>query len=43
MGTRGRNREMANKFADWMVRRDGGQKVIEEFEINGARLYAAAP
>lgn len=43
VGTRGANREMAHKFADWMIRRDGGQKVVEEFEHNGVRLYSAAP
>ncbi|KAL3426545.1 extracellular solute-binding protein family 1 [Phlyctema vagabunda] len=43
VGTRGENREMANKFADWIVRCDGGQKIIEEFEINGMRLYSTAP
>lgn len=34
---------MAHKFADWMIARDGGQKVIEEFEVNGAILYTGAP
>ena len=34
---------MANKFADWMVRPDGGQKVIKEFRRNGYDLYTTAP
>lgn len=34
---------MAHKFADWMIAMDGGQKVIEEFEVNGAILYTGAP
>ncbi|RDW80191.1 hypothetical protein BP6252_04829 [Coleophoma cylindrospora] len=43
VGTRGANREMAHKFADWMIRRDGGQKIVEDFEHNGVRLYSTAP
>jgi ABC-type tungstate transport system permease subunit len=34
---------MAHKFTDWMVWKNGGQKVIEEFEVGGARLYTVAP
>lgn len=34
---------MANKFADWMVKPDGGQKVIKEFRRNGYDLYTTAP
>lgn len=34
---------MANRFADWMVRPDGGQKVIKEFQRNGYDLYTTAP
>lgn len=34
---------MAHKFADWIIHRDGGQKVIEEFEVNGEILYSVAP
>ncbi|RAL63040.1 hypothetical protein DID88_004125 [Monilinia fructigena] len=43
VGTRGKNIAMAHKFADWMIQRDGGQKVIEEFEVNGEILYSVAP
>ena len=34
---------MANKFADWMIKEDGGQKVIKEFNKNGHNLYTTAP
>ena len=43
VGTRGGNRDMANSFADWLVREDGGQKVISEFAVNGVELYTKAP
>ncbi|KAB8302067.1 hypothetical protein EYC80_005518 [Monilinia laxa] len=43
VGTRGKNIAMAHKFADWMIQRDGGQKVVEEFEVNGGILYSVAP
>ncbi|KAJ8069750.1 hypothetical protein OCU04_000174 [Sclerotinia nivalis] len=43
VGTKGRNISMAHKFADWMIARDGGQKIVEEFEVNGAILYSVAP
>ncbi|KAI9644028.1 hypothetical protein NHQ30_007380 [Ciborinia camelliae] len=43
VGTRGKNLAMAHRFADWMVARDGGQKIIEEFEVNSAILYSVAP
>ena len=34
---------MANAFADWMIKDDGGQKVIVEFQKNGKDLYTCAP
>ena len=34
---------MANKFADWMIKEDGGQKVVREFQKNGIDLYTRAP
>ena len=34
---------MANYFADWMIREDGGQRVIKEFRRNGYDLYTTAP
>ena len=43
VGTRGKNREMANAFADWIARDDGGQKVVEEFAVNGVVLYTKVP
>ena len=42
VGTHGRNKELANAFADWMVRDDGGQKVVEGFKINGEVAYSKA-
>lgn len=38
-----KNRARAVAFADWMIREDGGQKVIETFTKNGRVLYVAAP
>lgn len=43
VGARGKNISIAHKFADWMIARDGGQKVVEEFAVNGAILYSVAP
>ena len=43
VGTEAANKEMANKFADWMIKEDGGQKVIKEFQKNGIDLYTTAP
>lgn len=43
MGTYGENKDMADAFAEWMVRPDGGQKVVGEFAVNGVVLYTKAP
>ncbi|KAM3079230.1 hypothetical protein ACMFMF_004153 [Clarireedia jacksonii] len=43
VGTRGTNRDMANRFADWMIMRDGGQKVVQNFGVGGNILYSVAP
>ncbi|MCJ1280008.1 hypothetical protein MMC21_007833 [Puttea exsequens] len=43
VGTNAENKAMANKFADWMIREDGGQKVIDGFQKNGVDLYTTAP
>ncbi|KAL8776626.1 MAG: hypothetical protein Q9213_008199 [Squamulea squamosa] len=43
VGTWGKYRDMANAFADWMIRDDGGQKIASEFTVNGAVLYTRAP
>ncbi|KAL8846327.1 MAG: hypothetical protein Q9221_008567 [Calogaya cf. arnoldii] len=43
VGTWGKYKEMANAYADWTVRDDGGQKVASEFTVNGKVLYTKAP
>ena len=43
VGTNAMNKSMANSFADWMVKADGGQKVIKNFKRNGYDLYTGAP
>ncbi|KAL8994385.1 MAG: hypothetical protein Q9169_005620 [Polycauliona sp. 2 TL-2023] len=43
VGTWGKNKDIANAYADWTVREDGGQKVASEFKVNGAVLYTKAP
>ena len=37
------NKAMADAFAKWVKRLDGGQKVVSEFEQNGKVLYMPAP
>ena len=43
VGAYGINRGMAEEFASWLVRRDGGQKVVLQFAVNDVVLYAIAP
>ncbi|KAM0802258.1 putative extracellular tungstate binding protein [Usnea florida] len=43
VGTEAENKVMANKFADWMIKGEGGQKVVREFQKNGIDLYTTAP
>ena len=43
VGTHGRNKDVANAFADWMIKDDGGQKIVSEFKVNGVVLYTRAP
>lgn len=43
VGTHGRNRDVANAFADWMITDEGGQKIVSEFGVNGVLLYTRAP
>ena len=43
VGTEAENKEMANNFADWMIKEDGGQKVVKGFQKNGIDLYTTAP
>ena len=37
------NKAMADAFAEWVKRPDGGQKVVSEFTQNGMLLYTPAP
>ena len=34
---------MATAFVDWLIKPDGGQKIIEEFAVQGHVLYTTAP
>jgi ABC-type tungstate transport system permease subunit len=34
---------MATAFVDWLIKPDGGQKIIENFSVNGHVLYTCAP
>ncbi len=43
VGTYGENKEMANAFAEWVARPEGGQKVVSYFAANGVVLYTRAP
>lgn len=43
VGSRAREQEIAEAFAEWMGAEDGGQKVVEEFAVNGAVLHSTAP
>lgn len=43
VGTFGKNRVVADQFAEWLVDVDEGQSVIESFAVNGNVLYAPAP
>ncbi|KAL6720733.1 hypothetical protein ACLMJK_002658 [Lecanora helva] len=38
-----KNEDIANAFADWMIREDGGQEVVTGFKKNGYDLYSGAP
>ncbi len=37
------NKEMANKFVDWLISEDGGQEIARTFTKNGVILYSPAP
>jgi len=37
------NANIWNGFMEWVVEKDGGQKVIREFEKSGQVLYSEAP
>ena len=43
VGRNSQYKEIASKFADWLVSARGGQKVVEEFEVGGEKLYSKAP
>ena len=43
VGKYGENKAMADAFAEWIVRPDGGQKVVGAFAANGEVLYTKAP
>ena len=43
VGTNGRYKDMANAFADWMIKDEEGQKIVSEFAVNGVVLYTKAP
>lgn len=43
VGAYGENKAMADAFAEWIVKLDGGQKVVAEFAVNGVVLYTTAP
>lgn len=43
VGAYGKNEAMADAFAEWMAKPDGGQKVVGRFTVNGVVLYTKAP
>jgi ABC-type tungstate transport system permease subunit len=43
VGTRARDLDIANLFVDWLVSREGGQKVIADFAVNDVVLHSPAP
>lgn len=43
VGTHGVNKNMADSFAEWVAKPDGGQKVVRGFVVNGEVLYTEAP
>lgn len=43
VGAYGKNKAMADAFAEWIARPEGGQKVVGGFEVNGVVLYTRAP
>ena len=43
VGAYGVNKAMAEAFAEWIGRPDGGQKVVGGFKQNGVVLYTKAP
>ncbi|ERF70796.1 hypothetical protein EPUS_08354 [Endocarpon pusillum Z07020] len=43
VGAFGANKAMATAFVDWLIKPDGGQKIIKEFAVKGHVLYTTAP
>ena len=43
VGAYGENKSMADAFAAWIAKPDGGQKIVKEFAVNGVVLYTEAP
>lgn len=43
VGAYGENKAVADAFAEWISRPDGGQKVVSAFQQNGVVLYTKAP
>lgn len=43
VGAYGYNKAVAEAFANWIARPDGGQKIVSGFRQNGVVLYTKAP
>ena len=43
VGTRAGDKAIAEKFVDWLVSPDEGQKVVGEYAVNGIVLHSRAP
>lgn len=43
IGAFGANKAMATEFVNWLIKPDGGQRIIENFIVDGHYLYSAAP
>lgn len=43
VGAYGENKDMADAFAAWIAKSEGGQKVVGNFAVNGVVLYTRAP
>ena len=43
VGAYGKNKDMADAFAEWISRPSGGQEVVCTFAVNGVVLYTKAP
>lgn len=43
VGAYGENKAMADAFAEWVSRPEGGQKVVGDFAVDGVVLYTQAP